>query len=528
MIRGFLLFIVLSLGLSGCGAIQKPLFPFGEFEELGQSPTQLDFPPVIIIPGIKGSKLVRPDDPKTVLWGTSFGNTILHRFDDLALYPRPLIETWDDQHYLDTTDPIRRGRPTEVLEEFIVGLPGIAVYRFSVYKELVRVLERDPARLPRGKMFFLYAYDWRADNRLSAVRLAKALPRYENSYLEFQAGLALGRRASQNDLLEKCVQGVKRPSTDTPRACQTRWDRLRKTGALDSEGNVRFTLVAHSMGGLVSRYFIEGLGYKGRVNKLILFGTPNLGAMGSLRAIAEGEKPESLSAYLGLGFDKEETRKIYLSFSSIFQLLPRYPGALTDAEGRDLAERFGLGKKSATPEVIKEWRRYFLPVSGQLQGYFPHLDAYLQFQLESARCFHEAIVHRAQRCPDEDTRILQITRYVEKAETTPAEMPPKGPPRDPPTVILGGNCYETLTEAQIDQDKVLFQGLTTLPTGSSVRTGAYLYGDGRVPIKSLDFPRDEKAGDATFLLCRDHTDIVKDKTLQYNLLRAIFKPSPKI
>lgn len=43
-------------------------------------------------------------------------------------------------------------------------------------------------------------------------------------------------------------------------------------------GQPKVNLVAHSMGGLVARQYIQGIHYGGDVNKLILIGTPNLGA----------------------------------------------------------------------------------------------------------------------------------------------------------------------------------------------------------------------------------------------------------
>lgn len=43
-------------------------------------------------------------------------------------------------------------------------------------------------------------------------------------------------------------------------------------------GAKKVNLIAHSMGGLISRWYIEQLGGKGNVNKLIMLGTPNRGS----------------------------------------------------------------------------------------------------------------------------------------------------------------------------------------------------------------------------------------------------------
>lgn len=519
--------MALLLGLYGCGG-GAPAYPFGEFEELQRSPGQLDFPPVIVVPGIKGSVLVDNDDPEKVLWGISGSNILLHTFDELALPPGNSVGgAWDQRHYLEAIDPLGKAQATEVLEEFVIGWRFLPLHRYAIYKELIEVLQNGPVHLRRQALLFPFPYDWRLDNRVSAVQLAMSLPDYEQRYLNFQAGLALGPRARDQDLFRRCLVGVKTPGADTPVPCRARWERLKETGALDADGNVRFTIVAHSMGGLVSRYLVEGLGYKGRVNKLILFGTPNLGAMDALRAVVEGEPPDSVMSLLGLSFfDKGETRKIYLSFGSIFQLLPRYPQAVTNREREDIGTRFGLDNKPITDEIIREWKSVLLPFEDRLQEYFPDLDGYLRFQLESARCFHKAIQDLPQPCPDEDARIHQITQYLDGAQPTPTALPQKGAPQDPPTLILGGHCIETLTELEIDGATLQFHEGIQPEDAKSVRTGTYFYGDGRVPVKSLDYPHAVKAGDGTFLLCKDHMDIVKDKTLQYNLLRAIFKAAP--
>jgi pimeloyl-ACP methyl ester carboxylesterase len=358
--------------------------------------------------------------------------------------------------------------------------------------------------------------------------LAKKLANYEKDYLEFQARLALGRQAQNQQLLRQCLDGVKKPGYDIPKTCLARWKRLRETGALDPDGNVRFTLVAHSMGGLVARYFVDGLGYKGRINKLILVGSPNLGTMGALRAIVDGEFPESLTSTFGLHlFLKEDTLKVYLSFGSIFQLLPRYPEAVTDRDGEDLGERIGLGKKMATSEAIGEWERLFIPTADQLSPYFPDLDGYLLFQLESARCFHAAISGRFLRYPDEEDRIDQIIHYLEGVEHVPLDLPLKGHPLEPPVMLFGSYCYDTLTEALIDGNEVRFRDGNVWSSDQAILAGGDTSGDGRVPVKSLDYSGDERFEDTRFFLCEGHMAIIKDRAFQYNLLRAVLRTSSR-
>ena len=507
------------ISLSGC------IRTLGNFGLTDQGLAQLDIPPVILIPGVKGSKLISTGNPPMILWGASSRNVLFHTFEDLALYPRTLNQgPWNEQRYLEAIDPIGKARPAGIMEEFVIGWQGLALYRYPVYKELIGVFENDPVRLPRGAMIFLFSYDWRLDNRVAAIRLAKKLSNYEIVYLEFQARLALGRQAQNQQLLRHCINGVKKPGPDIPKTCLARWKRLRVTGALDPEGNVRFTLVAHSMGGLVARYFVDGLGYKGRVNKLILLGSPNLGTMGALKAIVDGEFPESLTGTLGLHlFLKEETRKVYLSYGSIFQLLPRYPEAVTDRDGEDLGDRFGLGKKKVTAGAIGKWKRFFLPTSDQLSPYFPDLEGYLLFQLESARCFHAAINGSSLRCPNEEDRIGQIIHYLEGVERAPLNLPSRGQPVEPPVMLFGSYCYETLTEALIDGNELRFRDGNVWSAEQDILAGGDTSGDGRVPVKSLDNPGDERWEDTRFFLCEGHMELIKDRVFQYNLLRAVLR-----
>ena len=65
---------------------------------------------------------------------------------------------------------------------------------------------------------------------------------------------------------------------------------------LYATGKNKVIIVAHSMGGLVSRYYIKNLGGSNKVDKLIMIGTPNHGIYGY---IALG--CESLLGNLGIG-----------------------------------------------------------------------------------------------------------------------------------------------------------------------------------------------------------------------------------
>ncbi len=82
----------------------------------------------------------------------------------------------------------------------------------------------------------------------------------------------------------------------------------------------RFNIVAHSMGGIIGRLYLERPDGRRRVNKIIYLGTPFLGSMNTLGTLSEGwGSPANL-----LAGGVEVIRRVALSFPSYLELLPRY------------------------------------------------------------------------------------------------------------------------------------------------------------------------------------------------------------
>lgn len=130
----------------------------------------------------------------------------------------------------------------------------------------------------RAKDLLEFGYDWRQDLRLSARRLGEAIE-----------------------------------------AWQTRSKDARRP----------VTIIAHSMGCLVSRYYVERLGGRARVGRLILIGGPHSGAPRTLEAFAFGQKP------LFLGRLAERFQRVVVSFPSIYTILPT-SACVFDSEGRPI------------------------------------------------------------------------------------------------------------------------------------------------------------------------------------------------
>jgi pimeloyl-ACP methyl ester carboxylesterase len=123
----------------------------------------------------------------------------------------------------------------------------------------------------REKDLLEFAYDWRQDVRLSAQRLAETIDRW--------------------------------PVTPP------------------------VTLIGHSLGCLVSRYYIEHLGGKHKVGRLILLGGPHTGVPKALTILLLG--PDVLP----FGFLGERLRQVLVTFPSMYQILPTYACAV-DQQGQ--------------------------------------------------------------------------------------------------------------------------------------------------------------------------------------------------
>ena len=112
----------------------------------------------------------------------------------------------------------------------------------------------------RGKDLMEFAYDWRRDLRDSAKRLAEAIDNWD----------------------------VEPP----------------------------ITIIAHSMGSLVSRYFVERLGGNRKIGRLIVIGGPHGGSPSMLNQLA------TKVSVLPFGFLGDRLRDIVASFDSSYCLLP--------------------------------------------------------------------------------------------------------------------------------------------------------------------------------------------------------------
>lgn len=211
---------------------------------------------VVVLPGITGSVLANAAGKE--VWSATVGavwRAVTSGGDSLT-----------DLTLAEGSDGDGVTAPRLVPDTTIV--PGLI--KIDGYSGLMFALQRDLGLTP-GKNLHAFPYDWRLDNRVNARRLQS----------QAMAWLHDWRTAS---------------------------------GAKDA----RLVLVAHSMGGLVSRYFLECLGGWQDTRWLVTLGTPHRGSVNAIDSLVHGLKK-------GIGPFGLDLSPLLRSLPSVYQLLPIYP-----------------------------------------------------------------------------------------------------------------------------------------------------------------------------------------------------------
>lgn len=211
---------------------------------------------VILLPGIMGSALFKNGQP---VWDLTVGAI------GRALYT--LGESIQDLALSSDASTGEDVTPTHLLQDVHI-IPGL--WKIDGYSGLSNLLKRR-LKAVADENFFEFPYDWRLDNRISAQRL----------------------RTAALDWLENWRS---RPGNQ----------------------DAKLVLIAHSMGGLVSRYFLEVLGGWEHTKTLITLGTPHRGSIKALDYLVNG-----LRKKIGPVTLMNLTAMIQ-SFPSVHQLLPIY------------------------------------------------------------------------------------------------------------------------------------------------------------------------------------------------------------
>jgi pimeloyl-ACP methyl ester carboxylesterase len=467
--------------LTSCGARRTP-----NLERIfAEARSRTGKRPLIVIPGILGSQLVNYETGE-VVWPSAFRSSD----DGLSLPLSPdLAASRDNLVARKIVDTLRLSRL--VPEVYIYHDLLEALKRYGGYREGDWA---NPGPDGDHDTFYVLPYDWRRDN----VETARDFIRR----------------------LESLKLKLNRP-------------------------DLRFNVVAHSMGGLVARYAArygdadlppDNVAPKPtwagaqHINKIIMFGTPNEGSADAFSTLLEGYSvTEGLRRRIRLL--NKLSREDAFSTPSLYQVLPHAASARFLDENLqplavDLYDPATWRKYGWAAVNDPDFRRRY--VQGKVFGdYAPfrggsleELDAYFEAVLRRARRFHEAL------------------DAVDDAE------PPV------PLFAFGGDCEETLNAPVILRDEKRGRWITlTAPRGFRTSTGTrvsakettlamFAPGDGRVTRRSL--LAEDLAGSRRSSLfntalpiiyavfaCDRHGDIQNNKILQDNALTALVSEAIK-
>jgi pimeloyl-ACP methyl ester carboxylesterase len=411
--------------------------------------------PLILIPGIMGSQL-RDRSTHRVVWPGSIWNLLFNHFNELALEvdPGTLTAGPGKLEAFDITNAAAGHRFYQNIVDTLVQYGG---YRLTALGT--------PVSDPYERHLYVFPYDWRLDNVESARRLA--------------------------DFIDQLRRDYARP-------------------------DLKADIVAHSMGGIVSRYLLNfgtedildrdeapaTMAGASRINRLVLLGTPSLGSTHTIKVFIEGErivqriKPEVLA-----------------TMPSTFQLLPneeRKP--LIGIDGRPLRQ----SAEANSPELdlfdIGTWKAL------QWSVFDPQVIA---------------------RIGPQRAEVLQryFAKYLQRAARLQKALRQPQPPSATRLIVFGADC--TLTPARVLVENVDGrmmpryepQEITKPQVGPHYDEVLREPGDGLVAKasllgrQSLD-PTVHGSNDGfpiafSFFLCSEHSEIPSNINFQDNLLNAL-------
>ena len=457
----YLVWALVAVSLVSSGCISARRTP--DLENIFASArTRTGKRPVIVIPGILGSELINSKTGETV-WPSAFRTSN----DVLPISPN-LEANRDDLVPGKVLETVRLARilpEVYVYRDLLEALRHYAGYREGSWENPGADGDRDT--------FYVFSYDWRRDNVANARELIRRIEQ-------------LKQRLQRRDL--------------------------------------KFNIIAHSMGGLIARYAAmygdadlpaDGVAiqptWQGatHISKIVMIGTPNEGSTDAFATLVEGYSiTEGLRRRVPLL--NKLTAEDAAHTPSVFQLMPHRQAV------KFLDENLQpLQIDLYDPEVWKHygWGAIYSP---DLRHHFnanaEQLDAYLAATLKRARRFHEAL--DAVQSPDAPVVLLAI----------------------------GGDCEETLSAPVILRDQKQNRWVTLIRpreyrTASGVKmskkqvtAAMYAPGDGRVTrasllgenlIKSRDRLTGFTLSHYAVFGCDLHGQLPRNKSLQDNALTAI-------
>jgi len=299
-------------------------------------PSTHQHPPVVLLHGIMGSKL-RENGTLEELWFGNLSTLLFSNYESIRLHidPQTLLPLEDQGEPFAIAD---KAAGTDFYQAIIKTLTEYGGY------ELTDI--NTPADNLNRKMY-VFTYDWRLDNVTSARRLHQFIQRIKKDH---------------------------------------------------NNPDLKVDLVAHSMGGLVSRYYLRygetdvlddnefPVNQQGaqHVRRVILLGTPNLGSVGSVHSFITG---------LRIGLRTIPT-EVLVTMPSIYQLFPHNINSWVinmngetldrDVFDRTIWERF---QWSIFDPKVRQRIVSAFDDSEAGQAYLDTLERYFEKHIERARRF---------------------------------------------------------------------------------------------------------------------------------------------
>ncbi|MEJ7622520.1 MAG: hypothetical protein WKF34_00860 [Pyrinomonadaceae bacterium] len=443
--------------------------------------------PVIIIPGISGSTMVNPATKKT-----SWFSVRRDKDDDLRLPMTSAILT-ENRDTLVATDIIR--------EVSLPVLPDVEVYQTLIDALVARGYTEAKWDSPvAADVFYVFPYDWRRDNVETAQLLFKKITEAKKTL----------KRA-----------------------------------------DVKFDIIAHSMGGLIARYVamygaadlpvgVARPTWAGaaHLNKLMMFGTPNEGSFDSLEAIIDGLP---IVSERKLPFVDDFRPEDVLTTPAAFQLIPHQSSArFLDQNLRPIRVDF------YNPET---WIKYGWGAIGD-----PKFLSKLKDADQLALLNTDIKPVRPAKDASKDDLILSETTYAQVRAyfaTVLSRADRFHRALDAPTAkspvqlyAFGGNCAPTLDAVVLIQNEkkgkwqTLFKARDIKGVGGreikkdAVKAAMFAVGDGRVTKRSLlaETPIGKDKGPklktifpvtSSFFACGTHFRLFLEKPIQDSFLSAL-------
>lgn len=421
--------------------------------------------PLIIIPGLTGSELVNEKD------------------DSLVWFLRTRAK--DDDLRLPISPNLARNRDGLIARDIIRNVKFLKILpEIEIYDKLIDALEKRgnyregkwdaPPETGYQDTFYVFAYDWRRDN-------------VENARL-----------------LERKIKALK--------------TKLKKP-------NLKFNVVAHSMGGLIARYAaMYGDAELPRANprptwagakdfsRIFLLGTPNEGSVESLQAILNGY------SYFGGGVNLPFVQNIskfdMFTIPAIYQLLP-HNGT------------FRLYDENLQPLKVnlfdpKTWDKYDWNIMEEKK----FAKEFTPLEVRNSRAYFANVLARA--------RNFQNALDANTNQKIPVSF-----------YLLGGDCKDTPESAIVIYDKKKNKWKTQFNgdgfektngekvSADEVKKIVYTMGDGVVSKRSLAGETFAANGKKAFLpvtseiyLCESHTKLVTSADAQDKLFALLFNETP--